>query len=103
MSAALLEGNRKFGLRTSGLQFLFWFFLLICGLPQLRTEIRDRHDRQAHAIEDAYEEYYFTSYLIYYIVSLAIFILNCYADRAPLQTKYPKSDVRYHSIHFRIQ
>lgn len=94
LSAALLELNRKFGLRTSGLQFLFWFFLLICGIPQLRGQIHKRHDRQAYRIEDSYEEYYFTSYLIFYIASLAIWILNCYADREPLQTKYPMSKVR---------
>lgn len=91
----LLEANRRFGLRTSGLQFLFWFFLLICGIPQLRTQIRERHMRQAINAEDPYSEYFFTSYLIFYVFSLAIFILNCYADGEPRQTKYPKSDKPY--------
>lgn len=87
----LLEGNRRFGLRTSGLQFFFWLFLLIGGIPQLRAQIRDRHRRQALGQENQYDEYYFASYLIFYIISLAVFILNCYADREPLQTKYPKT------------
>lgn len=91
----LLEANRRFGLRTSGLQFLFWFFLLICGIPQLRTQIRQRHTRRDNDISDPYSEYFFTSYLIFYIFSLAVFILNCYADREPRQTKYPKSDKPY--------
>lgn len=91
----LLEANRRGGLRTSGLQFLFWAFLLICGIPMLRTKIRSRHERQANQVEDHFAEYYFTSYLIFYIFSLAIWFLNCYADRAPLKTKYPKSDKPY--------
>lgn len=95
LSAVLLEANRRFGLRTSGLQFLFWFFLLLCGIPQLRTQIQQRHKRQAHGSSNHYDEYYFTSYLIFYIFSLAIWFLNCYADREPLQTKYPKSDKPY--------
>ncbi|XP_055295954.1 multidrug resistance-associated protein 1 isoform X1 [Sitodiplosis mosellana] len=95
LSAVLLEANRRFGLRTSGLQFLFWFFLLICGIPQLRTQIRERHHRQAIDASDPYSEYFFTSYLIFYIFSLAVFILNCYADREPRQTKYPKSNKPY--------
>lgn len=95
LSAALLELNRKYGLRTSGLQFLFWFFLLICGIPQLRRQINERHTRLADGIENSYDEYHFTSYFIFYITSLAIWILNCYADREPLQTKYPKSQARF--------
>lgn len=94
LSAALLEFNRRAGLRTSGLQFLFWFILLICGLPQLRSQIRGRHKRQSEPGDvHHYAEYYFTSYLIFYIISIAIWILNCYADKEPLQTKYPKSEV----------
>lgn len=95
LSAVLLEANRRFGLRTSGLQFLFWTLLLICGIPQLRTQIRDRHKRQEKDIDDSYEEYFFTSYLIFFIFSLAVWILNCYADKEPLQTKYPKSQKPY--------
>lgn len=95
MSAALLEGNRRFGLRTSGLQFLFWLLLLICCIPQLRSQIQGRHNRIAHDIDSPLEEFYFASYLIFYIFTLAIWMLNCYADREPLQTKYPKSKKPY--------
>lgn len=95
LSAVLLEANRRYGLRTSGLQFLFWMFLLICGIPQLRHQIQERHIRQAKDIDRSYEEYIFASYLIFYIINLAIWMLNCYADREPNQTKYPKSNKPY--------
>lgn len=94
----LLESNRRFGLRTSGLQFLFWFLLLICGIPQLRTQKRDRNERLAGEIDDTNSEYFFASYLIFYILSLAIFILNCYADGEPRQTKYSKPPKPYPEV-----
>lgn len=86
----LLEANRRFGL-----QFLFWTILLVCGIPQLRTQIDGRKLRNIHGQDDSHAEYTFWSYLIFFIVSLAIWILNCYADRAPEQTKYPKSKNPY--------
>lgn len=95
LSAVLLEANRRYGLRTSGLQFLFWSILLICGIPQLRSQIQRRKDYRLRDVDDSLREYYFWSYLIFYIVSLALWILNCYADSAPEQTKYPKSKYPY--------
>lgn len=93
MSAILLETNRRFGLQTSGLQFLFWLILLICGIPQLRTQIRNYRNEQTRTIDDKYDEYYFTSFIIFYTVSFVIWFLNCFADRSPLHTKYPQTDV----------
>lgn len=48
-----------------------------------------------HDQDDSLAGYAFWSYLIFYIISLAIWILNCYADREPDQTKYPKSKYPY--------
>ncbi|XP_055295156.1 multidrug resistance-associated protein 1-like [Sitodiplosis mosellana] len=93
LSAVLLEANRKYGLRTSGLQFLFWFLLLIFGIPELRAQTRGRHILVVH--HNAAERYSITSYLICYVFSLAIFIFNCCGDDEPRQTKYPKSDKPY--------
>lgn len=93
LSATLLVFNRKFGLRTSGLQFLFWIFLWIAGIPQLRTQIRWRRERSESETVDHLAEYNFTSYIIFFSLSVAIWFVNCFADREPLQTKYPKSEV----------
>lgn len=95
LAAVLLEANRRYGLRTSGVQFLFWTILLICGIPQLRTQIRGRKLVESHTQNDSYVEYYFWSYLIFYIISLAIWFLNCFADHEPKQMKHPKSENPY--------
>lgn len=93
LSATLLVFNRKYGLRTSGLQFLFWFFLWIFGIPQLRSQIRERIYRHDTGTLNRFDEYYFTSYIIFFALSVAIWFVNCFADKEPLQTKYPKSEV----------
>lgn len=95
LSAVLLEANRRYGLRTSGLQFLFWAIFLICGIPHVRYQLRYRKYRQVNDIDDSVAEYALWSYLIFYVITLAIWILNCFADREPEQTKYPKSKNPY--------
>lgn len=93
LSAALVEFNRRFGLRTSGLQFSFWFILLVCGIPQLRTQIRWRLGRYPLSDFAKYHEYNFISYIVFYALSIVVLILNCFADKAPLDKRYHKSDV----------
>ncbi|CAH1105175.1 unnamed protein product [Psylliodes chrysocephalus] len=87
LSGGLVYFNRKYGMQTSGLLFLFWFFLALCGIPQFRTEIRRGQNNDIPP-----EHYYFyTSYLIYYPLVCLMFILNCLADQAPKERKYPQS------------
>jgi ATP-binding cassette subfamily C (CFTR/MRP) protein 1 len=87
LSAVLLVYNRKYGLCTSGLQFLFWFLMALCGAIQFRTEVRGSR-------EEIPESYYsYISYLIYYPFILIMLFLNCFADRAPRHSEYPKLQV----------
>ncbi|KYB25511.1 putative multidrug resistance-associated protein lethal(2)03659-like Protein [Tribolium castaneum] len=84
LSAVLLVYNRKYGLCTSGLQFLFWLSLAICGAFQYRTELRGSQE------EIPESRYSYISYLIYYPVVLVMLFLNCFADRSPRRSEYPK-------------
>ncbi|XP_030761803.1 multidrug resistance-associated protein 1 isoform X2 [Sitophilus oryzae] len=86
LSAALLFFNKKYGLRTSGLLFLFWFFLGLCGAIQFRSEIRNASTKE-------YPESYYSyiTYLVYYPLVILMLLLNCFADRPPKITKYPKT------------
>lgn len=40
-----------------------------------------------------WEEYKYVSYMIFFSITLAMLVLNCFADKRPLQTKYPRSEV----------
>lgn len=70
------------------MQFIFWLLVVVCGIPHLRALVQDTQTR-----EDLVP-YYFTSYIIFFVLATAIWFLNWFADIAPLSTKYAKSDVR---------
>lgn len=80
--------NKKRGLRTSGLLYLFWFILLIFSIPQYRTEIAKNSDEASYS---------FISYMIYFPLVLFIFLLNCFADTEPLESPYPKKKVYFNN------
>uniref|UniRef100_A0AAR5P1W2 ABC-type glutathione-S-conjugate transporter n=1 Tax=Dendroctonus ponderosae TaxID=77166 RepID=A0AAR5P1W2_DENPD len=85
LTGLLVYYNKKYGIRTSGLLFLFWFLLSLFGAAQFRTEIRTVQR------EGAPRSYYqYVSYLIFYPLVLLMFLLNCFADQPPRVTKYPK-------------
>ncbi|XP_039283752.1 multidrug resistance-associated protein 1 isoform X2 [Nilaparvata lugens] len=78
--------NRKRGLCTSGLIFLFYFLLAIGGVAQFRTEITRTMN------EGVAEAFYFYSYVVYYPVVLLVLFLNFFADDKPKFSEYPPSE-----------
>lgn len=85
----------RFGLRTSGLIFLFWLLLVIFAIPQMRTEARLHQARAASPTaatnEAGWPAYQFGSFVAFFVGSTLMLFLNCFADGEPLQTKYAKS------------
>ncbi|XP_018568578.1 multidrug resistance-associated protein 1 isoform X9 [Anoplophora glabripennis] len=88
LSALLVVYNRKHGMPSSGLLFLFWLLLGVCGAVQFRSEIR----RAQRSEIPPGSKYFYISYLIYYPLVLLMFLLNCFADKPPRESKYPKSE-----------
>ncbi|XP_030238826.1 multidrug resistance-associated protein 1 isoform X11 [Drosophila navojoa] len=89
--------NRKYGVQTSGCQFLFWLFLVIFSIPRCRTEARMHQERsdiinsqKATPHDFSWETYQFCSFFIFFTLSVLMLILNCFADRLPRQTKYKR-------------
>lgn len=76
-------------MRTSGLMFLFWGFLVLCSIPRCRTEAR-AHQRRQEA--DSWADYHFASFFIFFAGSCLMFLLNFVIDKAPQQTKYEITD-----------
>ncbi|XP_045473295.1 multidrug resistance-associated protein 1-like isoform X2 [Harmonia axyridis] len=76
--------NRKKGIRSSGVQFFFWLILAICGLFQLRTEIKNLQIKHLHS----YPSYLF--YTIYYSFVLLLLFLSSLNDR-PVQSSAKKN------------
>ncbi|XP_014486459.1 PREDICTED: multidrug resistance-associated protein 1 isoform X2 [Dinoponera quadriceps] len=82
LASVLMIYNRKYGMRTSGLLFLFWFFLALCGCIQFRTFINK-------LINGAEKSYPIVSYMIYYPMILILFVLNFFVDAEPKFSEYP--------------
>lgn len=93
LAGILLFYNKKYGLRTSGLLFLFWFSLFIFSIPQCWSEVRRRADRVANGEKDSWAEHNYISFMIFFSLTTLVWLLNWFADKEPLQTKYPKTSV----------
>lgn len=83
LSGVLVTYNRVRGLRTSGLLFLFWCFLALCGAVQFHYELTDTNTEQEDRV------FPFVTYMMYYPLVLGMLILNCYADASPRFSEYP--------------
>lgn len=88
--------NRKYGVQTSGCQFLFWFFLVILAVPQCRTEVRAERERTKNPLsenEQSWQEYKYISFMIYFAFSICMLLINCFADKMPRESKYNRTNV----------
>uniref|UniRef100_A0A4Y0AUR7 ABC-type glutathione-S-conjugate transporter n=1 Tax=Anopheles funestus TaxID=62324 RepID=A0A4Y0AUR7_ANOFN len=88
-AGVLVYLNKHYGMRTSGLLFLFWFLLAICSIPRTRTEVRAYN---ARVLEDTWAEYQFISFLIFFSLTCIMFLLNFFVDKPPRQSKYEITD-----------
>ncbi|XP_011343424.1 multidrug resistance-associated protein 1 isoform X3 [Ooceraea biroi] len=82
LASILMVYNRKHGMRTSGLLFLFWFLLTICGCVQYRSFVRE-------FTKGAEPTYPLVSYMIYYPIVVILFVLNFLVDAEPKFSEYP--------------
>ncbi|CAK9795197.1 Multidrug resistance-associated protein 1 [Anthophora quadrimaculata] len=83
LAFTLVMYNRKHGIQTSGLLFLFWFFFAICGVIQYRRSLREY-------INGDGVTYSFVSYMIYYPTVVLLFLLNFLVDAEPKYSEYPR-------------
>ncbi|XP_065205456.1 multidrug resistance-associated protein 1-like isoform X2 [Planococcus citri] len=70
----------RFGRRSSAVLFLFSFVLMVCGIPRCRTEIRSTWSSKNERLNATME---LVSYMIYYFIVLAVFLMNCFVDSPP--------------------
>ncbi|XP_029673303.1 multidrug resistance-associated protein 1 isoform X3 [Formica exsecta] len=82
LASILMTYNRKRGMRTSGLLFLFWFFLALCGCVQYRLSINE-------LIEGEQPSYLLVCYMTYYPIVVILFVLNFLVDAEPKFSEYP--------------
>jgi ATP-binding cassette subfamily C (CFTR/MRP) protein 1 len=89
--------NRVYGMRVSGLLFIFWFLMTVFSIPRIFSEIRINNERMNpddfdFELKFDTEHYNFVSFIIFFVLTCLILLLNCFADLQPLNMKYPPSD-----------
>ncbi|XP_017108719.1 multidrug resistance-associated protein 1 isoform X2 [Drosophila bipectinata] len=86
--------NRKYGVQTTGCQFLFWFLLTVLSIPRCRTEVRadNLRQQQSEDLDFSWDEYQYASFFVFFTFTCLMLILNCFADGLPRQTKYQRGE-----------
>uniref|UniRef100_A0A182J6S8 ABC-type glutathione-S-conjugate transporter n=1 Tax=Anopheles atroparvus TaxID=41427 RepID=A0A182J6S8_ANOAO len=91
----LLFFMRKYGIRTSGTMFMFWFLRMFFGIIQLRTEVMV-NDERPNPIGSGdtvdFWEYQFVSYVIQYSLICLVLVMELFPDKAPMVSKYPTAN-----------
>ncbi|XP_062549077.1 multidrug resistance-associated protein 1-like [Armigeres subalbatus] len=84
---------RKYGIRSSGTIFIFWFLKAFLGIIQMRTEAM-KHEQRENPIGSSdtvvFAEYQFVSYTLQYSFICLIVLMEILPDKAPRYSEYPK-------------
>lgn len=74
--------HRKYGQQSSGLLFIFWFLVVIFGSTKFLISSQENLPNEETKVMK-------TIYIIYYCLCVAMVLLNCFADLAPMHSDYP--------------
>lgn len=100
LTALLAYFHRTNGINSSGLMFLFWFFLCLFAIPQYRTEIvryMERNEQGELTIgtgEIAWADYQFISYMVYFPLVVCQLVSQLFADKFPTEMKNDEISVK---------
>lgn len=76
---------------TSGLLFQFWLFLSFLAIPQMRYEVLTMGEEKFPEGTNFENMFQFYNYMTYFTLICIMAILNCFADKPPKYSTYPKS------------
>ncbi|XP_055543163.1 multidrug resistance-associated protein 1-like [Wyeomyia smithii] len=84
---------RKYGIRTSGTIFIFWFLKAFLGIVQIRTEAINHAQRDSPIGSSdtvVFAEYQFVSYTLQYSLICLMVLMETLPDQAPRYSDFPK-------------
>jgi ATP-binding cassette subfamily C (CFTR/MRP) protein 1 len=82
--------HKRKGHRASMLLFIFWLMITIFAAPQLRWEIRRFDSSNYDGFDMNWDGFQFINYCAYFSLVTLMLILNCFADKEPKNSTYPK-------------
>lgn len=77
--------------------FTFWFLFTVLGIPRLRTEYRlsqglsGEQDVEGES-RNSFDHFNYMSFIVCFVASALILLLNCFVDAEATETKYPVPD-----------
>uniref|UniRef100_A0AAG5CWC8 ABC-type glutathione-S-conjugate transporter n=1 Tax=Anopheles atroparvus TaxID=41427 RepID=A0AAG5CWC8_ANOAO len=79
---------RKYGVRSTGTMFIFWFLKAFFGIIQMRTEAQ-LHEVRGSGTGD-FAEFQFVSFTIQYTFTCIVLLLELFPDREPRYSEFAK-------------
>lgn len=90
LAGCLQYYHKRKGHRSSGLLFTFWLLLSFCSIPQLRWEVINYQDGDFNP-EIILPGFQFINFATYFLLISVMTILNCFCDKLPRNSTYPKN------------
>ncbi|KAK3859641.1 hypothetical protein Pcinc_034255 [Petrolisthes cinctipes] len=79
--------EKKRGMQSSPILFFFWFLLMVCGIAEFQTLLRQDSEQRSD-----YENVLFITYMIYFPLVVIMFFLNCFGDATPKYINHPRGE-----------
>ncbi|XP_063876014.1 ATP-binding cassette sub-family C member 3-like isoform X2 [Scylla paramamosain] len=93
VAVVMVAACRRVGQRSSGLLFIFWGLMVVCGVPQLKDIIAGLHTHPQESLQNTttweaplpsvHHPALATTFLLQYCGAALLLLLNCFADPAP--------------------
>ncbi|XP_058820090.1 multidrug resistance-associated protein 1-like [Topomyia yanbarensis] len=84
--------QRKYGIRSSGTLFVFWFMRMFLGIFQLRTEVQNKEVRGDVSGDTVnFWEYQYISYIVQFSFICLILVMELFPDQEPVYSDYPEA------------
>uniref|UniRef100_A0A1L8E4B5 ABC-type glutathione-S-conjugate transporter n=2 Tax=Nyssomyia neivai TaxID=330878 RepID=A0A1L8E4B5_9DIPT len=84
LAQILLLLHKKKGIRSSGLMFLFWLFIVLCAIFRFRSQLMN-FDPDGQNIEEQidFHTYQYGSVITHFCLVIIMLLLTCFSDLPP--------------------
>ncbi|XP_047488964.1 multidrug resistance-associated protein 1-like isoform X5 [Penaeus chinensis] len=81
--------EKKRGIQSSGVIFMFWLLLVIFGIPEYRTYFLNILNEET---KDDVIMFRFVTYMVYFPLTVVMLVLNCFGDATPEYVDFDRGE-----------
>ncbi|XP_063605857.1 multidrug resistance-associated protein 1-like [Penaeus indicus] len=89
LQVVLIMMEKKRGIQSSGVIFMFWLLLVICGIPEYRTYFLNILSEET---KDDVNTFRFVTYMVYFPLTVVMLVLNCFGDATPEYVDFDRGE-----------